>query len=207
MPALRRKMAQSIRNPADHAGVSSSGRWKSPFRSRFFGEIVSRIASDRSETASGPGVFAGQVRPPHAYKTRSAAPGASRFAAAKPPGIKPADHVGKARTVSPTGATFLTAPGERSKKAPSLRRARSSAGEHSLHTGGVTGSIPVAPTICPCDSPKSKTSRLLRLARGRSTCGRSGRYDNATFEACGDYASRRPTESETMIGSHPIREG
>ena len=26
-------------------------------------------------------------------------------------------------------------------------RARSSAGEHSLHTGGVTGSIPVAPTI------------------------------------------------------------
>src|ERR1700692_3578344 len=26
------------------------------------------------------------------------------------------------------------------------RRARSSAGEHSLHTGGVTGSIPVAPT-------------------------------------------------------------
>src|ERR1700730_14790464 len=25
--------------------------------------------------------------------------------------------------------------------------ARSSAGEHSLHTGGVTGSIPVAPTI------------------------------------------------------------
>src|SRR6185437_16395082 len=29
-------------------------------------------------------------------------------------------------------------------------RARSSAGEHSLHTGGVTGSIPVAPTIgCP----------------------------------------------------------
>jgi hypothetical protein len=27
-----------------------------------------------------------------------------------------------------------------------LARARSSAGEHSLHTGGVTGSIPVAPT-------------------------------------------------------------
>ena len=27
------------------------------------------------------------------------------------------------------------------------QRARSSAGEHSLHTGGVTGSIPVAPTI------------------------------------------------------------
>jgi hypothetical protein len=26
-------------------------------------------------------------------------------------------------------------------------RARSSAGEHSLHTGGVTGSIPVAPTM------------------------------------------------------------
>src|SRR5271155_22760 len=26
-------------------------------------------------------------------------------------------------------------------------RARSSAGEHTLHTGGVTGSIPVAPTI------------------------------------------------------------
>src|SRR5215470_16590244 len=29
----------------------------------------------------------------------------------------------------------------------SLGRARSSAGEHTLHTGGVTGSIPVAPTI------------------------------------------------------------
>ncbi len=27
------------------------------------------------------------------------------------------------------------------------RRAASSAGEHSLHTGGVTGSIPVPPTI------------------------------------------------------------
>src|ERR1051325_2719760 len=29
----------------------------------------------------------------------------------------------------------------------SWSRARSSAGEHTLHTGGVTGSIPVAPTI------------------------------------------------------------
>ena len=34
------------------------------------------------------------------------------------------------------------------------RRARSSAGEHSLHTGGVTGSIPVAPTIKPPESPE-----------------------------------------------------
>jgi hypothetical protein len=32
-------------------------------------------------------------------------------------------------------------------------RARSSAGEHSLHTGGVTGSIPVAPTISRTPTP------------------------------------------------------
>ena len=37
-----------------------------------------------------------------------------------------------------------------------MERARSSAGEHSLHTGGVTGSIPVAPTI--------RTKRLAETA-------------------------------------------
>ena len=41
---------------------------------------------------------------------------------------------------------------------PGNRRARSSAGEHSLHTGGVTGSIPVAPTI------KSKTKKNCKAA-------------------------------------------
>src|SRR5208337_4076716 len=37
--------------------------------------------------------------------------------------------------------------------------ARSSAGEHSLHTGGVTGSIPVAPTIKTQTIPKVKRTR------------------------------------------------
>ena len=50
------------------------------------------------------------------------------------------------------GAFRLTLPAAPSYRAPPSvapggpERARSSAGEHSLHTGGVTGSIPVAPT-------------------------------------------------------------
>src|SRR5437588_4210824 len=35
------------------------------------------------------------------------------------------------------------------RRAGSGRRARSSAGEHTLHTGGVRGSIPLAPTMIP----------------------------------------------------------
>src|SRR5882672_4464824 len=35
------------------------------------------------------------------------------------------------------------------------RRARSSAGEHCFHTAGVTGSIPVAPTIDPKTCPRT----------------------------------------------------
>jgi hypothetical protein len=55
-----------------------------------------------------------------------------------------------------------------------LERARSSAGEHTLHTGGVTGSIPVAPTTRLCqleadlwvdimqdDLPSSSTGRQI----------------------------------------------
>src|SRR6266699_378716 len=33
------------------------------------------------------------------------------------------------------------------RRAGAARRARSSAGEHTLHTGGVRGSIPLAPTM------------------------------------------------------------
>src|SRR5258708_444054 len=40
------------------------------------------------------------------------------------------------------------------RRARSARRARSSAGEHTLHTGGVRGSIPLAPTmISVCSTP------------------------------------------------------
>ena len=42
----------------------------------------------------------------------------------------------------------LTGPSSQPYMTPMKRiGARSSAGEHSLHTGGVTGSIPVVPTI------------------------------------------------------------
>src|SRR3954469_11030848 len=62
-------------------------------------------------------------------------------------------------------------------------RARSSAGEHSLHTGGVTGSIPVAPTTrnlhrerfinamraCrPFARPEPSTSRGREMLAGRA---------------------------------------
>jgi hypothetical protein len=52
-------------------------------------------------------------------------------------------------------ARRLTASGRRARApVPTGFRARSSAGEHSLHTGGVTGSIPVAPTtIRPSSHP------------------------------------------------------
>lgn len=64
--------------------------------------------------------------------------------------------VARPRGLTPTGRLLEAArPG-----------ARSSAGEHSLHTGGVTGSIPVAPTIL------SPVSRKIRL---NSACHRMRR--------------------------------
>ena len=52
------------------------------------------------------------------------------------------------RTPSPGASTLDVGP-RPLQIARSPKGARSSAGEHSLHTGGVTGSIPVAPTISP----------------------------------------------------------
>ena len=63
----------------------------------------------------------------------------------------PSPQVGGGRESSPTFCKLpsahpcLTAHDRLNAGPP--ERARSSAGEHSLHTGGVTGSIPVAPTI------------------------------------------------------------
>src|SRR5207302_2158427 len=48
------------------------------------------------------------------------------------------------------------------------RRARSSAGEHTLHTGGVTGSIPVAPTT----SSVVSTTGFGTMFRWRRDAGR-----------------------------------
>src|SRR5437868_9417966 len=45
------------------------------------------------------------------------------------------------------------------------RRARSSAVEHTLHTGGVTGSIPVAPTIPPREDVRGRSSLNLEISR------------------------------------------
>jgi putative endonuclease len=49
--------------------------------------------------------------------------------------------------------------------------ARSSAGEHSLHTGGVTGSIPVAPTTL---RPSGYAWRSHKEPEGRSVSGVAG---------------------------------
>src|SRR5262249_2650526 len=48
----------------------------------------------------------------------------------------------------PSPAAFLTLPAQR-RTHPASGRALSSAGEHRFHTAGVTGSIPVVPTIPP----------------------------------------------------------
>ena len=80
-------------------------------------------------------------------------------------------------------------------------RARSSAGEHSLHTGGVTGSIPVAPTIV---SPlsmnverararvdgvrKLQAARRLRSVASGLVNGRSLRVEMRILDARGECA-------------------
>src|ERR1700730_4396400 len=82
--------------------------------------------------------------------------------------------------------------------------ARSSAGEHSLHTGGVTGSIPVAPTIpiAPAivgplsmnieraraggdGARELQTARRLRLVAPGLVNGRSLRVEMRILDAAG----------------------
>src|ERR1700758_5188710 len=88
------------------------------------------------------------------------------------------------RTLSNASASLLDMSRGGAPKCGGLGRARSSAGEHTLHTGGVTGSIPVAPT-----------SFLNDL--GAIGCGRCERGNSPV--------TKEPPDFHLVTGWHQVR--
>ena len=86
-------------------------------------------------------------------------------------------------------------------------RARSSAGEHSLHTGGVTGSIPVAPTICSsCQTsfpPAARGRRSIRQPRRPSPDAHGGRRERIRT----GFARRRFPPEQARMPAWPVAIG
>ena len=87
---------------------------------------------------------------------------------------------------------------------PRPGRARSSAGEHSLDMGGVTGSIPVVPTIYWSNSGFSRLMGLVGSSRSMGTAPFNIRY-YPSVGAFGLTNARWPLAARRVVASSPIR--